>query len=88
MNVTVKSQDKSWHVRIRETNASEPLIKHRKILNDIKTGVFEVSRDKHEKCPTYWSCGIRRCIGGVNRRAFVQMAKPQKSKEKLQLGWI
>jgi hypothetical protein len=32
---------------MRKTSASEPLIKHRKALDDIKTGVFEMLREEH-----------------------------------------
>jgi hypothetical protein len=36
-------------------------------VNDIKTGVFIVLREKHGGYPTYWPCGVR-CIGDAMRR--------------------
>jgi hypothetical protein len=33
-------------VRMRETNVSEPLMKHRKLSGDIQTGASVLSRDK------------------------------------------
>lgn len=41
-----KRRDQSRHVRIRETNASEPLMKCRNSIGDIKTEGFRHFRDK------------------------------------------
>jgi hypothetical protein len=49
---------------MRKTSASEPLMKHRKPAEDIRTGVFAMLREEHGGYPTYWPCGVR-CIGGV-----------------------
>jgi len=39
-------------------------MKHRKELDDIKTGVSLLLRDEHGGYPTYWPCDVR-CLGGV-----------------------
>jgi hypothetical protein len=46
VSVTGKRRDQSRHVRIRETNASEPLMKCRNSIGDIKTEGFRHFRDK------------------------------------------
>jgi len=46
VSVTGKGVIKSRHVRIRETNASEPLTKCRNSIGDIKTEGFRHFRDK------------------------------------------
>ena len=43
MNVTVKRRGNLRHVWIGETSASEPLMKHRKRLDDVETGVSKGS---------------------------------------------
>src|SRR6516165_8129336 len=49
---------------MRETSASEPLMKHRNPLDDVETGASTSFREEHGGYPTYWPCGVR-CIGGV-----------------------
>lgn len=46
-----KRRCKRRQVGIRKTNASESLLKCRKILDDIKTGVFNESREEPGGCP-------------------------------------
>ena len=46
VNVTVKRRDQTRHVWVRETNASEPLMTHRKFTDDIKTGGAVHFRDQ------------------------------------------
>jgi hypothetical protein len=41
-----KGATRSRQVRMRETNVSEPLMKHRKLSGDIQTGASVLSRDK------------------------------------------
>ena len=53
---------------MRETNASEPLMKHRETFNDIKTGVLKLLRDQHGR-RLLRPCGVR-CIGGVTLIGF------------------
>ena len=44
----VKRRDiRSRQVRVREMSANDPLTKHRKDLDDTKTGVSPVSWEKH-----------------------------------------
>jgi hypothetical protein len=53
-------------VRIKETNASEPLRKCRKRRNDVKTGKESLARDKPRRRPVY-------CLGGVRHRGGVTL---------------
>jgi hypothetical protein len=46
VNVVVKSVDVPRDVWMRETNASEPPIKHRNLRVDVETGVSEGHRDQ------------------------------------------
>jgi hypothetical protein len=55
-------------VRIKETNASEPLIKCRKRRNDVKTGKESLARDKSRGRPVY-------CLGGVRHRGGVTLVQ-------------
>jgi hypothetical protein len=56
----------SCQVRIKETNASEPLRKCRKRRNDVKTGKESLARDKPRGRPVY-------CLGGVRHRGGVTL---------------
>ena len=48
VNVMVKRHDfRSCQVWIREMSANEPLMRHRKHLNDIKTGTRSASWERH-----------------------------------------
>jgi len=58
----------SCQVRIKETNASEPLIKCRKRRNDVKTGKESLARDKPRGRPVY-------CLGGVRHRGGVTLVQ-------------
>lgn len=55
---------KTCQVGNTETNASEPLMKHRKVIDGVETGTLSRARDKAWRQPGYWLRGIR-CIGGV-----------------------
>lgn len=55
---------KTCQVRNTETNASEPLMKHRKVINDVETVAVSRARDSARQVPDDGPSGIR-CIGGV-----------------------
>jgi hypothetical protein len=50
---------------IRKASESDPLMKHRKIGDDIKTGVSAYPRDEVWREPVYWPDGVR-CEGGAS----------------------
>ena len=47
VSVKEKSQLRLWQVRIRETSASEPLMRRRNELDGVTTGGLCVCQDKH-----------------------------------------
>jgi len=51
-------------VRIKKTNASEPLMTCRKTLHDVETGIETLSREAGGGGPVYGSIGVRH-EGGV-----------------------
>lgn len=55
---------KTCQVRDIETNASEPLMKHRKVISDVETVAVSRARDSARQVPDDGPSGIR-CIGGV-----------------------
>lgn len=55
---------KTCQVRNTETNASEPLMKHRKVISDVETVAVSRARDSARQMPDDGPSGIR-CIGGV-----------------------
>lgn len=59
-------------VCIKEANESEPLLKHRKTDNDIKTAMYPKLRDKHGGRPIFWLCGVRCLEGATFIQAFLR----------------
>jgi hypothetical protein len=55
---------KTCQVRNTETNASEPLMKHRKVISDVETVAVSRARDSARQVPDDVPSDIR-CIGGV-----------------------
>src|SRR5207249_6496872 len=64
VNVVVKSVDRPRHVWMRETNASEPPIKHRNLLRRRQNRGLRGTPGSVWWKPVYWPDGVR-CIGGV-----------------------
>jgi hypothetical protein len=64
VNVVVKSVDRPRHVWMRETNASEPPIKHRNLLRRRQNRGLRGAPGSVWWKPVYWPDGVR-CIGGV-----------------------
>ena len=65
VNVTEKAWNKLRHVWVRETNASEPLMRPRNRSTDgIKTGAPPLSGKSMAETWYYWPCGVRG-TGGV-----------------------
>lgn len=67
VSVTAKGVARSRHVSCRETNESEPLMKGRKRIDDVKTGRESLARDKSGGGPVYCPDGVR-LRGGVKLR--------------------
>jgi hypothetical protein len=65
VSVVGKGGRKSRQVRRQETNESEPLMKCRKTLDDVKTGPYGRGQDKPGGKPARCPGGIRH-VGGVN----------------------
>src|SRR4029450_1008763 len=59
-----KARRRPRHVRMRETNASEPLSKHRKRIRWHQNQGLPNALGAAWRQPTYWPCGVR-CAGGV-----------------------
>jgi hypothetical protein len=57
-------------VRCRETSASEPLMKCRKRMDDVKTGGRSLTREESGGCPDYCPDGIRHEGGVTLQLAF------------------
>jgi len=65
VNVMAKGATRSRQVWTRETSASEPPGKPRKMaLDGTETGVPTLLRERVSRRPDYWRCGVRG-IGGV-----------------------
>jgi hypothetical protein len=64
VNVVVKSVDRPRQVWMRETNASEPPIKHRNLLRRRQNRGLRGASGSVWWKPVYWPDGVR-CIGGV-----------------------
>ncbi|PYV68138.1 MAG: hypothetical protein DMG96_37255 [Acidobacteria bacterium] len=64
VNVVVKSVDRPRQVGMRETNASEPPIKHRNLLRRRQNRGLRGAPGSVWWKPVYWPDGVR-CIGGV-----------------------
>jgi hypothetical protein len=64
VNVVVKSVDRPRQVWMRETNASEPPIKHRNLLRRRQNRGLRGAPGSVWWKPVYWPDGVR-CIGGV-----------------------
>src|SRR5580704_16559525 len=59
-----KARGRLRHVRMRETNASEPLLKHRNRIRWHQNQGLSDALGSAWRQPTYWPCGVR-CAGGV-----------------------
>ena len=71
VNVVVKSVDRPRDVWMRETNASEPPLKHRNLLRRRQNRGLRGAPGSVWWKPVYWPDGVR-CIGGVTLiQAFV-----------------
>ena len=64
VNVMEKARGRLRHVRMRETNASEPLLKHRNRIRWHQNQGLSDALGSAWRQPTYWPCGVR-CAGGV-----------------------
>jgi hypothetical protein len=54
----------SWQVRVREPGVSEPLMRCRNVLDDVKTGVPSMSQDKSRgNLFTAWMASGRKVAG-------------------------
>ena len=59
-------------VRIKKTNASEPLMKCRKNESDVETGIETLSREGSGGLPVYGSTGVRHEGGVILIQAWVR----------------
>ena len=59
-------------VRIKKTNASEPLMTCRKTLNGVETGIKTLSRETGGGGPVYGSTGVRHEGGVILIQAWVR----------------
>jgi hypothetical protein len=59
-------------VRIKKTNASEPLMTCRKTLNGVETGIETLSREGSGGLPVYGSTGVRHEGGVILIQAWVR----------------
>ena len=59
-------------VRIRKTNASEPLMTCRKTSSDVETGIETLSRERGGGMPVYGSTGVRHEGGVILIQAWVR----------------
>ena len=59
-------------MRIKKTNASEPLMKCRKTLSDVESGIETLSREGSGGLPVYSSTGVRHEGGVILIQAWVR----------------
>lgn len=59
-------------MRIKKTNASEPLMTCRKTLNGVETGIETLSREAGGGLPVYGSTGVRHEGGVILIQAWVR----------------
>ena len=72
MSVAGKGGAGLRQVRIKKTNASEPLMTCRKTLHDVETGIETLSREGGGGGPVYGSTGVRHEGGVILIQAWVR----------------
>ncbi|MDF0673506.1 MAG: hypothetical protein P0120_04060 [Nitrospira sp.] len=72
VNVAGKGGETLRQVRIKKTNASEPLRTCRKTLPDVETGTKTLSREAGGGKPVYRSTGVRHEGGVILMQAWVR----------------
>ena len=72
MSVAGKGGAGLRQVRIKKTNASEPLMTCRKTLHDVETGIETLSREGGGGGPAYGSTGVRHEGGVILIQAWVR----------------
>ena len=72
MSVAGKGGEVFRQVRIKKTNASEPLMTCRKTLNGVETGIETLSRERGGGVPVYGSTGVRHEGGVILIQAWVR----------------
>ena len=72
MNVAGKGGEVIRQVRIKKTNASEPLMTCRKTSSDVETGIETLSREAGGELPVYCSTGVRHEGGVILIQAWVR----------------
>src|SRR4029077_2177198 len=60
-----KARGRLRHVRMRETNASEPLLKHRNRIRWHQNQGLSDALGSAWRQPTYWPCGVRCAVAGA-----------------------
>jgi hypothetical protein len=72
VNVAGKGGAVLRQVRIKKTNASEPLMTCRKTLSDVETGIETLSREAGGEVPVYGPTGVRHEGGVILIQAWVR----------------
>jgi len=72
VNVARKGGAVLRQVRIKKTNASEPLMTCRKTSSDVETGIETLSREAGGGLPVYGSTGVRHEGGVILIQAWVR----------------
>ena len=72
MSVAGKDGAGLRQVRIKKTNASEPLMTCRKTSSDVETGIETLSREAGGGVPVYGSTGVRHEGGVIVIQAWVR----------------
>ena len=72
VSVAVKGGEVLRQVRIKKTNASEPLMTCRKTSSDVETGIETLSREAGGGEPVYGSTGVRHEGGVILIQAWVR----------------
>ncbi len=72
VSVAGKGGEVLRQVRIKKTNASEPLMKCRKNESDVETGIETLSREGSGGIPVYGSTGVRHEGGVILIQAWVR----------------
>ena len=72
VNVAGKGGEVIRQVRIKKTNASEPLMTCRKTSSDVETGIETLSREAGGELPVYCSTGVRHEGGVILIQAWVR----------------
>lgn len=72
VSVVRKRRSRLRQIRIKKTDASEPLMKCRKNESDIETGIETLSREGSGGLPVYGSTGVRHECGVILIQAWVR----------------